>query len=182
MDKRATLNKQATAPNGAVEACHLCGLPRGQGHCRQTEAGHYWCQQAGLVIDPTRLLGQAIDPIKAAVEADPAVRKALAELARLEANADVAVARWESVALEEWRANQRRRQDSQDVVVNGELISIRPQGSSDGELRQLADALTAADETRRAAANKAIKARQELDAARARARRRLAAAAAKTAS
>jgi hypothetical protein len=156
-----------------MTGCPLCGGPRSEWGCRRTIKGDF-CLQHGLREDPRRIIGPAPDPLKPLIEQDRAVRKALAEFERLTAAADREVDKWEQIALEHLEAVRLNREHRQEVVVDGRLIAWVPANVPTlPEIRQLEERAAQAMIVRQHAAEQAIKARQALDGARARARARL---------
>jgi hypothetical protein len=156
-----------------AEVCPLCGGPRTDWGCRRVPAGD-WCLSRGLKGAPGRFLPQAADPMVALVERDPNVQAAAAVLDKATRAAAAATSEWESAALANLQVRNRRMAGTQTIFAyGGEPRTIMPAGTSDRDLRRLADAEAEADAARRKAAERAIAARQELEAARARARREL---------
>jgi hypothetical protein len=157
-----------------VKTCPHCGLPQAPWRCREVAKG-YWCQAAGLFEDTSRtMMPTPVDPIKEAAEQDREVKNALAAYQRATAADEQATAAFEAAALAHYRAKQRRYADGQTIYsVDGMPFTVAPPGASDADMQRLSAAQDQANTLREHAAMQAIKARQQLDAARARARRKL---------
>jgi hypothetical protein len=139
--------------------------------------GHY-CRSNGLRQDPRTIIGPTPDLVnerlKALVEQDAAVKRAAADYERLQAAADEETSKWEVSALAFYSAKQRRFGKVEHVVVDGQLTQWTPPGTPTlADLSRLDEAENQAQHLRDHAGEKAIKARQALDTARAKARRRL---------
>jgi hypothetical protein len=132
-----------------------------------------YCFTYGLAEDLSLRPPAPVDPVRAAVEQDREVRKAAEALDAAMAAEEAATSNWERAALEGWRARARLVGESRDVFVNGELVKLRPGDLNDRELRALAEAEAEAEEVRRRAGARVVAARQQLEDARSRARRRL---------
>jgi hypothetical protein len=180
MDRRGTRDKMATTPEVTEETprCEHCGRPLSDYGCRAVPMG-FWCLMAGLIQDPRTIIAPSEDPRKALVETDPQVMKAKAEYQVAAEEAERVRLEWEGVAAVAHVADQQRRAVVQTVLVDGEMQDWTPAGTPSAreiyELNQQRDTLFHVKDH---AAERMIKARHKLDAAKQQAWRRLASAAA----
>ena len=157
----------------AVETCPRCSGPITSWGCRPVPLGDF-CWTYGLAEDLSRRPPAPVDPVSAAVEQDRNVRKAAEGLAAAMDAEEGATSNWERAALEGWRARARVVAESKDVfTAGGELTSCAPADLSDRELRRLEEAEAEAEDVRRRAGLRVVAARQQLEDARLRARRKL---------
>jgi hypothetical protein len=172
------LDKQAPGVTEEIPRCERCNRPLSPYGCRVVPLGT-WCLQYGLAQDPRTIITSVQpDPLRPLVEQDPRVKQAARDLANAQADFNQADAAWRSAAQANVDARRRLVRDKQDLVVDGRLVEIRPQGTSDYELAQLDEAQAQASIMREAAHDVVVKVRTKLESAKRRARARLSSAAA----
>lgn len=160
----------AKAPTSEL-VCNFCGAQRTTWGCRTVPLGQY-CAQYGLQEDPARVRPGPVEDARISQNAEVAAASAV--LASAEKREAEATARWQAAARTHWETRNRRWTGSTTVSVRGDLVDVRPPGTTDGDLRRLRELEAEADIARREAGEKTVQARQVLDETRTRVRRKLA--------
>jgi len=168
MSTKMQRDLQDKSDQPAAEPCPHCGLPQTDFRCRPTPNG-FWCQAKGLITDPERIITSVQpDPLKPQIEANPKVEHARSKYEQLQAEADNATAEWEEAALAAFQARQQRSAARREMVIGGRLQEVITPGTAPslGQLQRLEDAAAQANTMREFHGEKALAARQELDACR----------------
>jgi hypothetical protein len=190
MDRRAMRDKMATVtppqdprvvsedPPVEPEQCPYCGQQVHPSRCRAVPAG-WFCWAWGLQDSRVSNLVLMRQLQAVAVEQDKDVRKAQAELAKVQPQADAAEAEW-SAAVMAHRSAAQRRMAVHSVMSGdyGELVDVAPQGTpSERDVQLLREMAAQASMQREFVLESVLKKRDQVERAKRRARARLAAAA-----
>jgi hypothetical protein len=174
MRTQGTQNKMAPAVAEDTQVvCPHCGQVSSPTRpCRETPGG-FFCWSTGLHTNASHIIGPAPDPVKQLVEQDREVRKAQAELEAALIRYNQANAEWENVAQTNIANRNRLVRDKRDLMIDGQLIEIRPQGTTVADLARLDEQQNQAQMQRDYAFESVTKCRQRLELAKSRARQRL---------
>jgi hypothetical protein len=180
-DKRGAVDTQTPGPleqHPQVQdgPCPYCGQTPTPSRCRQVPAG-WFCWQYGLQDGSSNLLLQRA-VTTAAIDNDPDVLKAEAKLATLQPEVDAVTADWERAVTAHRRAAHKRMRVHSVVSGDyGEMIEMAPQGTPcERQVEQLREMAAQAAMQREFVIDKQLKLKDQVDKAKARVRRRLAAA------